>query len=265
MKIISFLAQKGGTGKTTTAANIGTCLTRQGFTVLFIDLDQQGNLADVLAPSETGKGTILNVLKGETDLQDAAVITEYGDLVFSDPEQYLYEPEPRDLANVIRTAADKYDYCIIDNPPQLTGWTAASIYAADYIVMPTQADVFGTKSITQLLNTVNTIRATTGHAGHVTGVLLTRYNGRTVLARQAREYLKKTAKDAGTALFSTDIRECNAIKEAQASGDDLYTYAPKSNAARDYRAVTTELLERINETEQQPTGHKEKRKTDREK
>lgn len=265
MKIISFLAQKGGTGKTTTAANIGAALTRQGFTVLYIDLDQQGNLTDTLAPSAADQGTILNVLNRETDLQTAAAMTPCGDIVAADPELNLYEPEPHDLANVISNAAGKYDYCIIDNPPQLTGWTAASIYAADYIVIPTQADVFGTKAVKQLINTVDTIRATTGHAGHVTGVLLTRYNGRTVLARQAREYLKKTAKDAGTALFNTDIRECNAIKEAQAAGENLYTYAPRSNGATDYRAVTAELLERIHETEQQPTGRKKKRKTGNEK
>lgn len=259
MKIITCLAQKGGTGKTTTAANIGTALTRQGFTVLFIDLDQQGNLTDTIAPSAADQGTILDILQGKTDLLRAAVDTPCGAIVCADPELNLYEPEPQDLYNMIRAAGmvtGLYDYCIIDNPPQLSAWTAASIYAADYIVIPAQADKYGTKSVKQLINTVDTIRATTGRAGHVLGVLLTRYNGRTVLARQAREYLQKTAQDAGTALFCTEIRECNAIKEAQAAGIDLYSYAPRSNAAADYRAVTAEMLERIHDHDSQTAGRK---------
>lgn len=255
MNIISFIAQKGGTAKTTSALNIGTALARQGFSVLFVDLDQQGNLTDTLAPSAADPGTVLDVLQQKTDLQSAAVITPAGDLLRADPEISSYEPEPEELADMLKAAAGKYDYCIIDTHPEISARTAACIYAADYIVIPTNADKFGISAVMQLFNTVDTIRTTTGHAGRVIGVLLTLYNGQTILARQAREHLRKAAKEAGTALFSTEIRNCNAIKEAIAAGEDLYTYEPRSNGAADYRAVTAELLERMN-GQQKPSRKK---------
>lgn len=258
MNIISFIAQKGGTAKTTSALNIGTALARQGFSVLFVDLDEQRNLTGTLTPSAGDQGTVLDVLQQKTDLQSAAIITPAGDLLQADPGIGSYDPDPEELADMLKAAAGKYDYCIIDNPTQVTTRTAASIYAADYIVIPTNADKFGIDAAMQLINTVDTIRATTGHAGRVVGVLLTLYNGQTVLARQAREYLQKATKEAGTALFNTVIRNCNAVKEAIAAGEDLYTYAPRSNGAADYRAATAELLERMNE---KPTaGRKGQRK-----
>lgn len=245
MKIISFLAQKGGTGKTTSAASVGQALARSGNKVLFVDLDTQANLTDVLADNATPNGTILNVLQGEIPALDAVTPTQYGDLLASDPEIDLFQPGIKDLAQALKKAGRKYDFCIIDNPGDLSALTAASIYAADYIIIPIQAERFSIKAVTQLLNTIDTIKAETGHAGDVLGVLCTRFSARTVISRQARKYLQDVAKQGGTSLFNTDIRECTAIKEAQAEGTDIFSYDPRSNAAADYRAVTAEALERI--------------------
>lgn len=245
MNIITFLTQKGGTAKTTSTANIGTALTRQGYSVLFVDLDQQGDLTDVLAPSAPDHGTMLDALQGRADLESVIVPTPYGDIVRPDPELNEYIPEPQELAQVLRQVAGKYDYIVIDNPPQLTAWTAASICAADYIVIPTIADTFGIKAARKMLNTVKTVNAETGHNGRIAGVLITLYDGRTVLARQARTVLQEIARQAGTEIFSTPIRQYTAMKEFVAADTDLYTYDPQSNAAADYRAVTAELLERI--------------------
>lgn len=250
MKIISFLAQKGGNAKTTSAAAVGQLLNRTGNRVLFIDLDPQGDLADTLGG--TGSKTILNVLKGD-QIQDATIATPYGDLLQSDAELNLYKLDPETILRAIRSNAQTWDYCIIDNPPELSAITAASIYAADYIVMPAQAERFSIKALSQLFNTIDTIRSTTGHAGRVLGVLITRYNNRAIISRQARQFIQDTARAAGTDLFNTEIRECTAIKEAQAEEKDIYTYAPKSNAATDYRSVTSEMLERIHAAE---TGSK---------
>ena len=109
-----------------------------------------------------------------------------------------------------------------------------------------------------MLNTVKTVNDETGHTGRIAGVLITLYDGRTVLARQARTHLQEIARQAGTVLFSTPVRLYTAMKEFIAAGTDLYTYDPQSNAAADYRAVTAELLERIHDNETQ-TAEKTKR------
>ena len=262
MKIISFLTQKGGTAKTTSAVNIGTALTRQGFKVLFIDFDQQSDLTDTIAPSAPENKTILNVLNGETALQDAAITTPYGDIIPGDIELISYEPEPEDLYKTIRAEKDTakyYDFCIIDSHPELSARTMACIYASDYIVVTAQPAKYDTKATKHFLNTVETIRETTGKAGKVIGILVTRFKPREILAKQARDYLAAIAKQAGTAVFSTEIRDGAPVKEAIASGTDLYSYAPRSNGAADYRAVTAELLERIHATDRRSApGRKEK-------
>jgi len=245
MNIITFLTQKGGTAKTTSTANIGTALTRQGYSVLFVDLDQQGDLTDVLAPVAPDQGTILDALQGRADLESVIQPTPYGDIVPADLALNLYNPEPQDLAQLLQQVANKYDFCVIDNHPEISSRTAASVYAADYIVIPTNADRFGIKAVYQVFNTIDTIKNETGHAGHIAGVLITLYDGRTVLARQAREHLQGIAKQAGTEIFHTPVRRYTDMKESQAASMDLYSYAPNSNAAADYRAVTAELLERI--------------------
>ena len=246
MKIIAFLAQKGGNGKTSSAAAVGQLLNRTGNKVLFIDMDQQGNLSDILQAS--GSQTISDVLNGTAKIQDAAILTPYGHLLSADETGGL-NPDPEEFRKILKTAGKKWDYCIIDNPPELSAITAASIYASDFIIMPAQAERFSIKAISQLFNTINTIRDTAGHAGRVLGVLITRYDRRTIISRQALQFIRETAQAAGTDLFSTQIRECTAIKEAQVEEKDIYSYAPKSNAAADYRAVTSEMLERIHETE----------------
>ena len=248
MKIISYLAQKGGTGKTTTALCTGHALSRMGYSVLFLDLDPQGNLTDVMLPNASGL-TIMDVLTGKATLQEAATVTQYGDIVRSDPNMEADEIEPAQLAEALKPAGPVWDYCIIDNGPTLNGLTICSIYAADYIVLPTQADRFGVKAVNQLLATIRATEQAEGRAGAVLGVLLTRFNSRAIISRQARQSLRETVKKAGSDLFQTEIRQCVSIPESQAAGMDVYTYAPRSNAAIDYRAVTTEMLERIHAKE----------------
>ena len=248
MKIISYLAQKGGTGKTTTALCTGQALSRMGHRVLFVDLDPQGNLTDVLLPGSSGF-TVTDVLNGSATVRETATVTQYGDIIRSDPDMDPDAITPDQLTKALKNESSQWDFCIIDNAPSLSGMTICSIYAADYLILPTQADRFGIKAVNQLLATIKATERTQGHAGAVLGVLLTRYSNREIISRQARQTLRETVKNAGSDLFQTEIRQCVSIKESQAAGMDVYTYAPKSNAAIDYRAVTAEMLERIHEKE----------------
>lgn len=250
MIIITLLAQKGGTGKTTSSAAIGQYLNKIGKRVLFVDLEPQADLSDTLGAD--GNRTIYDVLTHETTAAQAITPVQDGFIIQSDLELSLYTPDNvTDLYECLKGITD-YDYCIIDNAPNLSMITLNSIYAADYIIIPAQAEIFSIKAINKLFDTIETVKENAGRAGRVLGVLITRYNGRQIISRQARGHMEKQAKDNGTALFSSEIRECTALKEAQAAGQDIFTYAPKSNAAADYRAVTAEVLERINTLEKDP-------------
>ena len=247
MYIITLLAQKGGTGKTTSAAAIGQYLNKIGKKVLFVDLEPQADLSYMLGAD--GNATIYDVLTHKIKAKQAITPIQDGFIIQSDPELNLYTPESVTELSKCLKGITGYDYCIIDNAPNLSMTTLNSIYAADYIVIPAQAETLSIKAIDQLFNTISMVKKNAGRAGRVLGVLITRYNGRTIISRQARNHIEKQAKNNGTALFSSEIRECTAIKEAQAAGQDLFTYDAKSNAAADYRAVTAELLERINAAE----------------
>lgn len=219
-----------------------------GYSVLFIDLDPQGNLTDVLMPSASGL-TISDVMNGKATAKDAAIATEYGDLIRNDPNMDPEEIRPDQLAEALSDDPSAWDYCVIDNGPSLNSLTICSIYAADFLILPTQAARFGIKAVNQMLTTIRATEEAEGHAGSVLGVLLTQYNTRAIISKQARQSLRESVKAAGSDMFTTEIRQCVSIPEAQAAGTDVYSYAPRSNAAIDYRAVTTEMLERIHARE----------------
>ena len=121
--------------------------------------------------------------------------------------------------------------------------TVNALTAADSLIIPAQADMYSLQGIGQLWRTIPTIRRYCNPHLAIEGVLLTRFNGRAVISRDLSDMLEQTAAQMGTKVFKTRIRECTALKEAVAVKTDIYTYAPRSNAAADYSAFIGELLE----------------------
>ena len=136
-----------------------------------------------------------------------------------------------------------YDFCIIDCPPSLGILSVSALTASDTCIIPVQADFFSLKALDQLQGTIEVIRNNTNRGLQIEGVLVTRYSARTVLSREALEALKEKARNMGTRVFNTTIRECISIKEAQAVKESIHTYAPRSNASKDYSALIDEILE----------------------
>jgi chromosome partitioning protein len=253
MKTISIINQKGGVGKTTTAQALAAGLTRKGLRVLSIDLDGQGNLTLL---SGHDKATISagtsDILKGKaTTLDQLAIPTPQGDLIPATADLAAME---RELAN--QPAADRtrkwikvngsgYDFILIDTPPALGILAINALVAADYVVIPTQADIFGLQGIGQLYQTIETVRQAGQPSLEIMGILATRYNARTNLTKQITTMLEDTAAQIGTRVFETKIRECTAIKEAQAVGENIFDYAPRSNGAMDYGQFTDEFLKEV--------------------
>ena len=242
--IIAVCNQKGGVGKSTTAGALGAGLVKKGYRVLMIDLDPQSNLSYSLGIIREPI-TSMNILLGTADIKDGIVHTEWGDLLPAGAGLAVADIELKDTGREYRlkeslTGVD-YDYVIIDCPPSLGVLTINALTACDSVLIPAQADIYSLQGIGGLASTITTVKKYTNPHIKILGLLLTRYNSRTVLSKELTSMLENTAKQLGTKVFNTRIRECTALKEAQASQESIYSYSPKSNASKDYLAFIGEV------------------------
>ena len=135
-----------------------------------------------------------------------------------------------------------YDYVIIDTPAALGTLTVNALTACDSVIIPGQAEIYSLQGIGQLNQTITTVKKYCNKDLYIRGILITRYNGRAVISRDMQSNLEEAAKLLHTTLYSTPIRECISVKEAQARQTDIYSYAPRSNAANDDSAFIDEFL-----------------------
>lgn len=253
MITIAIVAQKGGVGKTTTAQAIGAGLSKYASArVLFVDTDAQGNLSRSLKADRSGAiPDALDIMTGRAKAQDAIQHTPQGDIIASTPALSGADREPAlskvgreyRLRKALENVSGAYDYCIIDTPPALSIITVNALVAADKVISPAQADIYSLDEMEPLSETIETVRTYCNPSLQVDGILLTRYNGRTVIGRELAELIEQATEGLNTRLYSTKIRECSAVKEAQALRQDIFSYAPRSNAAKDYRTVIDEIIE----------------------
>lgn len=250
MQIIAITNQKGGVAKTTTTLAIGAGLARKGRKVLFVDLDAQTNLSYVMEADATGLTgrTSLDVMEGRASASDAIQHTRHGDIIAASPalagaDAVLTQvgKEYR-LKEALEPLAPMYDFILLDTPPALGILTVNALTACNGCIIPAQADIYSLQGISQLHNTLQTVKKYCNPSLKVLGILLTRFNSRAIISREAADMIGQAAEQMGSRLYTARIRECTAIKEAQACREDIFTYAPHSNAAADYAALIDEIL-----------------------
>lgn len=246
MEVVAIVNRKGGVGKTATAQALGAGLARKKKKVLYIDLDSQTNLSYGLGadPEELNS---MDVLTGEATAAEAIQHTPQGDVI-AGSEALAGADAAIDGTGKeyrLKEAIDglQYDYIIIDTPAQLGTLTVNALTAANSVVIPVQAEVYSLQGIGQLSKTIEAVKKYCNRDLYIRGILITRYNGRAVISKDMQSNLKDAAEQLKTKLYSTPIRECVSIKEAQAIQQDIYTYAPRSNAAKDYEAFIKEFTE----------------------
>ncbi|MDR1603600.1 MAG: AAA family ATPase [Gracilibacteraceae bacterium] len=248
--VVAVANQKGGVGKTSTANALALGFQRGRKKVLAIDLDPQGNLSFSLGAETDNMPTAFHVLAQECAIGAAIQKTPLADVVAGDitlssvnidSAQEGWEFILRDALGNVRAA---YDYIIIDTPPALSVLTVNAFTAADGLLVPILADIFSLQGLTRLNDTVARVREYSNPDLQLLGIVLTRFNPRTVLSREIRVTASMIADELGLPLLKTTIRASVAIAEAQSMQVDMFKYMPRNNAVQDYKHLVRELKER---------------------
>jgi chromosome partitioning protein len=247
-KTIAILNQKGGVGKTTTAINLAAYLSKQGSSVLLVDLDPQGNATSGLGLDKNSvEAGSYELLLGQADLprvvQTASngvyVIPTNANLAAVEVE-LVQQPHREQVLKTALGAAD-YDYILIDCPPALGLLTINALTAASRIIIPVQAEYYALEGLGQLLEVVQKVRRGLNPTLEIMGVVVTMYDGRTSLSEQV---LKEVSKHFGGKLFAAVIPRNVRLAEAPSYGQSILEHDKWSKGARAYKQLAKEVSQR---------------------
>ena len=254
LKTIALANQKGGVGKTTTAASLGIGLSRQGKKVLLIDADAQGNLTQMLGwPQPDELSPTLGDLMGKI-IMDQPIAPDEGilehregvhllpaNIELSAMEVTLVNTMSREtvLRQYLSTVADRYDYAIIDCMPSLGMLTINALTAADSVIIPVQAHYLPAKGLEQLLKTVARVKRQLNPALEIDGILLTMVDSRTTLSRDIGALLRRTYDGR---VFSSEIPRSIRAAEVCVENKSIYEHDRSGKAALAYENLTREVM-----------------------
>jgi chromosome partitioning protein len=245
-KVITIANWKGGVGKSSSAASIGAALAMKGRRVLVIDLDAQQNLSFMMGHNEDPDVSIYDALVKNAPLP-IVKIKENLDLVPASVELARAEIDlatkiAREgiLKSLLEDCIGKYNYILLDCPPLLGIVTTNALVASDKLYMPLTAEALPVKGLTMLDDVVSEVKKRINHKLELGGVFFTRFNNR----KLNREVVSMIEQRYGDKVFKTKIRENIAIAEMPLTGESIFEYAPKSNGAADYMALTEEIIAR---------------------
>lgn len=256
MKVIAIANQKGGIGKTTTACATASILKKKGYKVLMIDTDMQCNTTSVYNAKTDGEATVYDVVVAKeserVDINESIQHLEYGDIVASDrllvdAETVLSSDKLNGLFR-LQEAISKlkgYDYVIIDTNPSLNTMLFNVLIAVDSIVVPITADRFGIEGLSQLTDTIISVKQRYNRNLKISGLLVVKYKAQTTMERQLRAELEGIAQQLGTKVFETSIRESIKVRESQLEQIPLEIYAPNCTSCADYENYVEELLKEV--------------------
>ena len=259
-RILSLANQKGGVGKTTTAINLGTALAAIGERVLIVDLDPQGNASTGLGIDRRNRQhSTYDVLIGEATLRDAIVATAVPRLHLAPSTLDLSGLEleigqARDRAFRLRNALaplstlaagqTTFTYVLVDCPPSLNLLTINAMAAANAILVPLQCEFFALEGLSQLLKTVEQVRAQLNPDLTIHGIVLTMYDARNNLSGQVvadvREFM-------GRKVYDTIIPRNVRVSEAPSYGKPVLVYDLKCSGSEAYLRLATEIIQREKE------------------
>jgi chromosome partitioning protein len=245
-RVLAFANQKGGVAKTTTTLNLAVALKEQGFRVLAIDLDPQGNLtmSQGMNPDEIERSMfdvlvhripITDVIRpAEVDLAVSSIDLAGAELALSS-----MIGRERALEKALVHVKEGYDYVLIDTPPSLGILTVNALVASDGVIVPVQCEYLSLRGLVQLQNTLAMIRENLNPHVDIQGILPTMFDSRTLHSREAVDILEE---NFGELVFKTRIRKTIRYAEAPVKGSSVLAYDPEGSAAAAYRDLAKEVL-----------------------
>jgi chromosome partitioning protein len=245
-QVIVLANQKGGVAKTTTTLNLGVAFAEQGFKVLLVDLDPQGNLtmSQGLNP-DTIQQSMFDVLVHRLPISQVIEQCEVElavssiDLAGADMALASQIGRERALAKALAPVKDNYDYILVDTPPSLGLLTINAFVAATGVVVPVQTEYLSLRGLVQLENTLAMVRENLNPRVEIMGILPTMYDRRVTHSREADEILRE---NFGDLVYNTRIRKTIRFAEAPVKGSSVLAYEPSGEAANMYRDLAKEVL-----------------------
>ena len=244
---IAIAASKGGTGKTTTTWNLGFGLAMAGARVLMVDLDPQDNLR-FISGADHARGTVASALEHGTfspnHIRESMWLLPSGGrrlwqvTVSSDGLGNLTAP----LRHALAVRDEEYDFILLDCPPELGRMTSAALSLSDYLLIPCVSTWLGLRSIEQMIEFIDTHTRDARIDSERIGIVMTFYTTR----RAGPEIVRHEAKKLfHSRVLRTVIRERTELDYSQEAHKSVFEYAPRSDAAEDYTALTKEVIRRL--------------------
>ena len=246
-RVIVFANQKGGVAKTTTTLNLAVAFKEQGFRVLVVDLDPQGNLtmSQGMNPDAIER-SMFDVLVHRLPISEIIHTAEVDvavssiDLAGAELALSAMIGRERALEKALVEVRDSYDFIMVDTPPSLGLLTINAFVAATGVIVPVQCEYLSLRGLVQLENTLAMVRENLNPDVKIEGILPTMFDARTLHAREAVEILEESF---GDLVFKTRIRKTVRYAEAPVKGQSVLKYDPSGTAAEGYRDLAKEVLD----------------------
>lgn len=252
MKKICVFNQKGGVGKTTTNINLCSYLAMEGYKVLTIDIDPQGNTTSGLGLDKKNlELSMYDVLTSDVELNDIIIKSELIDNLYIAPstmelagaevEMISITDAQTILKRKLAEVESNYDYIFIDCPPSLGLLTINALTCINSVLIPIQCEFYALEGVSQLINTVDLVKKSLNKGIEIEGVVMTMYDYRTNLANEVHAEVKKFFKDK---VYDTKVSRNIRLAEAPSFGLPIMLYDEKCKGADAYKDLTKEFLKR---------------------
>jgi chromosome partitioning protein len=250
MKTICIFNQKGGVGKTTTNINLCAYLAMEGYKVLTIDIDPQGNTTSGLGLDKNNLDlSIYDVLISDTPMKASILRSDLVQNLFISPstmelagaEVELINRKNREniIKDKLKEVENEYDYVFIDCPPSLGVLTINALTCADSVLIPIQCEFYALEGVSQLINTVQLVKKSLNKDLDIEGVVMTMFDYRTNLSNEVLKEVQKYFKDK---VYKTTISRNVRLAEAPSFGLPIMLYDEKCKGAEAYVKLTKEFL-----------------------
>ncbi len=252
MKKVCIFNQKGGVGKTTTNINLCAYLAMEGYKVLTIDIDPQGNTTSGLGLDKSNlEMSMYDVITSDASLRDVILKSELVQNLYIAPstmelagaEVEVIGKENREviLANKIKEIENEYDFIFIDCPPSLGVLTINALTSVESVLIPIQCEFYALEGVGLLINTIKLVKKSLNEDLEIEGVIMTMYDYRTNLSNEVFEEVKNFFNDK---VYDTTISRNIRLAEAPSFGLPIMLYDEKCKGAESYKSLTKEFLSR---------------------